>query len=94
MTDKTRNPSTGCIYIPPAALEAGARAIKQWLAYTLDKDTRASELTDGEHAELARAAFVAMVEAWPGARVQEPHSIKWYPTVIILPLMENPDDKA
>lgn len=80
---------SGAIHIPPAALEAGARAIKEWLAYTLDKDTRASELTDGEHDELARAAFVAMVEHWPDMA----HRVMPY-AAIILPLMENPDDKA
>lgn len=82
------------IHIPPAALEVGARAIKEWLAYTLDKDTRASELTDGEHDELARAAFVAMVEAWPKMRkpmrVNGLQSECW----LELPLPENPDDKA
>jgi len=51
--------------IPDEVVEAAARAIRQWLAYTLHKDTRASELTDGEHEELARAALAAALNAWP-----------------------------
>lgn len=31
------------------------------------------------------------LNAWPGMRVQEPHSLTWFPTVIILPLTEKPD---
>ena len=49
------------IKIPPAALEAGARAIADSLRtarLTLESD-------DGYKPE-ARAAFLAMIEAWPG----------------------------
>ena len=77
--------------IPPAALEAGARAIEQSL--------RTARLTleseDGYKPE-ARAAFVAMVEAWEGMKMTP-----WWEFTthkkrvdLILPLMENPDDKA
>ena len=52
--------------IHPGPLAEGAKAIKNWLAYALDKGTRASELTDDEHAELANAAFQAIVKSWPG----------------------------
>jgi len=52
--------------IPDEVVEAAARAIRQWLAYTLHKDTRASELTDGEHEELARASIAAALNAWEG----------------------------
>ena len=44
------------ITIPPAALEAGARAIEKSLKTARE---------DGYKPE-ARAAFLAMLEAWPG----------------------------
>lgn len=53
------------IIIPPAALEAGAREITFALMHAVDED-HALPLTDDERAELARAAFLAMLEAWPG----------------------------
>ena len=54
------------ITIPPAALEAGARAITMALMLAVEEDCRALALTDDERMELARAAFPAMLEAWPG----------------------------
>ena len=70
------------ITIPPAALEAGARAVA---------DVEYPRLAPRkEHYEMARAAFLAMVESWP----------KWLDmdadpgAALILPLMEKPDDKA
>ena len=49
------------ITIPPDALEAGARAMKEAVgAESLDaSEERAYRL-------MARAAFLAMIEAWPG----------------------------
>jgi hypothetical protein len=44
------------ITIPPAALEAGARVICN----------AENPVTMGEARALARAAFLAMIEAWPG----------------------------
>jgi len=52
------------IHIPPAALEAGARAIEKNL-----KTARITlESEDGYKPE-ARAAFLAMLEAWEGMRI-------------------------
>lgn len=65
------------IHIPPAALEAGARAVIQY---------RNSAMSE---AGIARAAFLAMVEAWPGCEKDD-----LGPAYLILPLTENPDDKA
>ena len=55
--------------IPAAALEAGARAITMALILAVEDDCRALALTDDERAELARAAFLAMIEAWEGMRI-------------------------
>lgn len=84
------------IKIPPAALEAGARAI--YLAFTEinigDGEDRWERLTPqyrAEYREQARAACRAMIEAWPGAFEHtfrgplEGHGL-------ILPLTENPDE--
>ena len=54
------------IQIPPAALEAGARAITMALILAVEEDCRALALTDDERTELARAAFLAIVENWEG----------------------------
>ena len=51
------------ITIPPAALEAGARAI----AESLRTARLTTEAQDGYKPE-ARAAFLAMLEAWEGAK--------------------------
>lgn len=58
------------ITIPPEALEAGARAITMALILAVEEDCRALALTDDERAELARAAFLAMIEAWPDALIR------------------------
>ena len=84
MTDKTRNPGTGCISIPRAALEAGKLAYER---YMMDIATE----------EAISAAFVAMVEAWPNGGLHvpvgagEPRKSFTLPA-LILPLMENPDE--
>ena len=58
------------IHIPPAALEAGARALAD--AYYRNCSDGRLTLSDTDdtpedwYAE-ARAAFLAMVEAWPGS---------------------------
>ena len=54
------------IHIPPAALEAGARAI---IALRVDADVwpHLSDLSKHQYMEQVRAAFEAMVAAWPGA---------------------------
>ena len=53
------------IKIPDEALKAGAREITLALMHVVDEDA-ALPLTDNERAELARTAFLAMLEAWPG----------------------------
>ena len=73
------------ITIPPAALEAGARAIEKSL-----KTARITlESEDGYKPE-ARAAFRAMLEAWPGMFVNGDDEA----VDIILPLTENLDAEA
>ncbi len=75
------------VMIPDEVVEAAARAIRQWLAHHLDKATPASELTDGEHEEIARAALAAGLAAWP--EIVEARSVKQlFPNCIVLPLPE------
>ena len=70
------------ITIPAASIEAGNRVLNRYLVggYTQsDVDT------------VARAAFRAMIEAWPGAsRESDQLGGNWHR--IILPLTENPND--
>jgi hypothetical protein len=76
--------------IPAAALEAGAKAITMALILAVEDDCRALALTDDERAELARAAFLAMIEAWPGMR------ISWLASndgAIVLPLPAEVSDE-
>lgn len=72
------------IHIPPAALEAGARAIGEE-TYISNKETQK---------DAARAAFVAMVEAWPGMHEWSFSDNRGTFPALILPLTEKPDDKA
>ena len=67
------------IHIPPAALGAGLREYYVVLGM------------GGTLSDALRAAFVAMVEAWPGFHIGAKATIAPY---VILPLTENPDDKA
>jgi len=72
------------ITIPPAALEAGARAIGEE-TYVGNKQT----LRDA-----ARAAFLAMIEAWPEAKRVKgyfTHDTDYYEPAFILPLTEKTD---
>ena len=55
------------VKIPDKALEAGARTITLALMHVVDEDS-ALPLTDDERTELARTAWLAMLDAWPGAR--------------------------
>lgn len=77
------------IHIPPAALEAGARVIYQnWHRDSADL-LPPWELLAAEYRtrwlDQARAAFEAMVEAWPGARVDD--TFRWLSeAAIILPM--------
>ena len=79
------------ITIPPAALEAGARAI--YLAFTEvnigDGEDRWDRLLPryrAEYREQARAAFLAMLKAWPGMATYSAGMNGPYP-YIILPLL-------
>ena len=72
------------ITIPPAALEAGARAI----AESLRTARLTTEAQDGYRPE-ARAAFLAMLNAWPGMTYIEPDLANG---IIILPLPQEASD--
>ena len=88
------------ITIPPAALEAGARALAD--AYYRNCSDGRLTLSDTDdtpedwYAE-ARAAFLAIVEAWPGMHTHEwqrPWLGGMSGTDLILPLQqENSDDE-
>lgn len=96
------------ITIPPAALEAGARAAhNQWrheCAVEADEPVENwrewDEIDEWEQDSFraqARAAFEAMVAAWPGMHTHEwqrPWLGGMSGTDLILPLTENPDDKS
>ena len=78
------------ITIPAAALEAGARTLcNEQRLFWHGLTTAAQDIIRGE----ARAAFLAMLEAWEGMRVS------WLASndgAIVLPLppQENPDAEA
>ena len=57
------------IHIPAASLEAGARAALT-AAFQIEPDARVHELTMDEYASIARAAFLAMIEKWPGMKLE------------------------
>ena len=91
------------IKIPPAALEAGALATLEELdaiAGMIGATRVEGELTPEQQEffrQIARAAFVAIVEAWPGMHVHEwqrPWLGGMSGTDLILPLTEKQDDKA
>lgn len=82
------------ITIPPAALEAGARAAMDDAGWHWDS---ADEARRDIWRRTARAACLAMLEAWPGARERPFWDLMTNArhAEIILPLpQENPDDKA
>lgn len=97
------------IHIPPAALEAGARTAYEtyWRIQAEAVGMNPADLepwtyhNDAEQEEWrthARAAFLAMIEAWPG---MAHYRGGWEPVIhnnrkphLILPLMENPDAEA
>lgn len=70
------------ITIPPAALEAGARALARYNCEQWDNDP---DRWRAYFADEARAAFLAIVEAWPGMQHDN--------YVIVLPLTEKPSDE-
>ena len=75
------------ITIPPEALEAGARAI--------EKSLRTARITleseDGYKPE-ARAAFLAMLEAWPGMTLHQQDINAEY-SYFVLPLLQEVSDE-
>ena len=79
------------IKIPPAALEAGARAIAATDCPASLFDTCESHHGGCMCREQARAACLAMIEAWPGMTHMEPNLANG---IIILPLppQENSDE--
>ena len=92
------------ILIPPAALEAGARAsYEEWRRQfsTGDDFARYEDWDDlsrfhkDEYREQIRAAFLAMIEAWPGMHIHEwqrPWLGGMSGTDLILPLTEASDE--
>ena len=54
------------ITIPPGALEAAQRDAAVAIYSLVEPDARAHELTEDEVADIARAACLAMLRAWPG----------------------------
>lgn len=75
--------------IPPEALEAGARTLCNeqrlfWHGLTTD----AQDIIRGE----ARAAFLAIVEAWPGVRHYPDMEVFASKARLILPLTEASDE--
>ena len=95
MADITRSPGSGRIFIPPAALEAGARTLCYeqrlfWHGLT----AQAQDIIRGE----ARAAFIAMIEAWEGMKHDSPSGggvsqEPLQPSRIILPLPQEASDE-
>lgn len=86
------------ITIPPAALEAGARAAyeehcRKYYPRSFIPWEEVDPEYQWEHRHEARAAFLAMLEAWPGMATYSAGMNGPYP-YIILPLTEKPDDKT
>ena len=87
------------ITIPPEALEEAARAIYDILEGAVANQDYGRQMRQWEQAqELARAACLAMLKAWPGMDYQPGAMVTktWRdPGKIIFPLpKENPNDKA
>lgn len=88
------------ITIPPAALQAGALATLEELdaiAGLIGATRVDGELTPEQQEffrRIARAALLAMIEAWPGMEFAEGVYCGKPYNDLILPLTENPDDKA
>lgn len=81
------------ITIPPAALEAGARVLHANLE--LFEDLPWEDLSDAdqdEYREQIRAAFLAMIEAWPNKESLNKPS-DWH-RYVVLCISEQTDDKA
>lgn len=83
------------IIIPPAALEAGANVV------ALELYGHPISVVHGNYKDqcrlISRAAFEAMVGAWPGMQIwNDKHAWAYAAAThnIILPLMENPDAEA
>ena len=84
------------IPIPPAALEAGARAMcRNAYKHLPEMSNQDTYTPDAEYwLDQARACFTAIVKAWEGMETSAPDP--WSaPDRLILPLpQENTDDKA
>ena len=76
------------ITIPPAALEAGARAIRTFYS------DEPLAVCDGAAYKAARAAFLAIVEAWEGAKtIRDDGRRQTYAIpALILPLPQEASD--
>lgn len=81
------------ITIPPAALEAGARALARYNCEQWDNDP---DRWRAYFTDEARAAFLAMIDAWPGMGRFEDET-GWDVHIelpLLIPLTEASDDKA
>jgi hypothetical protein len=78
------------ITIPPKALEKAAFEAAVAIHRVVEADVRANDLTEEEVTEIARAACLAMLKAWPGMQFKMNGAMR---TFYILPLTEPSDDK-
>ena len=79
------------ITIPPEALEAAKLEAAVAIHRLVEPDTRVHELTEDEVGEIARAACLAMLKAWPGMWHIEPIDFEGK---IILPLPPEKETSA
>ena len=78
------------IRIPAAALEAGARTLcNEQRLFWLGLRSEAQDIIRGE----ARAVFIAMIEAWPGAKDSGITMGKHSTRIYILPLPTEASDE-
>ena len=77
------------INIPPAALEAGARALARYNCEQWDNDP---DRWRAYFADEARAAFLAIVEAWPGMYIGTDYLTADTQIKLPLPPQENSDE--
>ena len=70
--------------VPPAALEAGARALARYNCEQWDNDP---DRWRAYFTDEARAAFLAMINAWPGMRIDDTY--RWLSNAAIILPMED-----
>jgi hypothetical protein len=78
------------ITIPPKALEKAAFEAAVAIHRVVEADVRANDLTEEEVTEIARAACLAMLKAWPGQKWH--YDYRGNILDIILPLPKEPSN--